>query len=55
VQKQEKSPIKTDDLLINLSSKISYLNQQQRLFLAKQLLECDPDILNQLINQQHGQ
>ncbi len=33
-QKQEKSPIKTDDLLINLSSKISYLNQQQRLLFS---------------------
>ena len=50
-QKQEKSPIKTDDLLINLSSKISYLNQEQRLLLAKQLIESDPDIFNKIIKE----
>jgi hypothetical protein len=40
--------IKSDDLLVNLSSKISYLNQEQRLLLAKQLLESDPDIFNKI-------
>jgi hypothetical protein len=40
--------IKSDDLLVNLSSKISYLNQEQRLLLARQLLESDPDIFNKI-------
>ena len=53
-QKQQESSIKTDDLLVNLSSKISYLNKQQKLFLAKKLIESDPDILNQLIDKQYG-
>ena len=53
-KKQQELPPKSDDILVNLSSQISYLNKQQKLFLASQLIESDPEILTQLWSQKNG-
>ena len=53
-KKQQELLPSSDDILVNLSSKISHLNKQQRLFLASQLIESDPEIFTQLWSQKNG-
>ena len=47
-QKDQKKPPRTEDILVNLSSQISHLKKQEKLFLASQIIESDPEILTQL-------
>jgi hypothetical protein len=48
-KKQDELPPPSDDILINLSSKVVHLNKQQKLFLAQKLMESDSELLSQLI------
>jgi hypothetical protein len=47
-QKEQKKPPRTEDILVNLSSQISHLKKPEKLFLASQLIESDPELLTQL-------
>ena len=53
-KKQQELPPSSDDILVKLSSQISHLNKQQKLFLASQLIESDPEIFSQLWSQRNG-
>jgi hypothetical protein len=48
-EKKEEELPPSDDILVNLSSKVVHLNKQQKLFLAQKLMESDSELLTQLI------